>query len=59
MTQQMPLTMIGYFEKKKKTRRAQFLDDMDKALPWTRLCERPAGNWNFRASLDGESALRH
>ena len=38
MTEQLPLTMIGYFEKKKKTRRAQFLEEMDKAVPWTRLC---------------------
>src|ERR1044071_1631783 len=38
MTQQMPLTMIGYFDKQKKTRRAQFLEEMDKSVPWTRLC---------------------
>lgn len=38
MKTQLSLTMIGYFEKKKKTRRAQFLDEMDRAIPWARLC---------------------
>ena len=33
MSQQIPLTMIGYFDKKKKTRRSQFLEEMTKAMP--------------------------
>ena len=37
MSQQIPLTMIGYFDKKKKTRRSQFLEEMDKAMPWSDL----------------------
>lgn len=34
---QIPLTMIGYFEKGKKTKREQFLAEMGQVLPWTRL----------------------
>jgi len=34
---QIPLTMIGYFEKGKKTKREQFLAEMDQVLPWRRL----------------------
>ena len=37
MSQQIPLTMIGYFDKKKKTRRSQFLEEMTKAMPWSDL----------------------
>ncbi len=34
---QISLTMTGYFDKGKKTKREQFLADMDKMLPWRRL----------------------
>jgi hypothetical protein len=30
--------MTGYFDKGKKTRREQFLAEMDHVVPWTRLC---------------------
>lgn len=36
--EQMPLTMTGYFDKGKKTRREQFLAEMDRVVPWGRLC---------------------
>jgi len=35
---QMTLTMTGYFDKGKKTRREQFLAEMDRVVPWHRLC---------------------
>ena len=38
MKPQMSLAMTGYFDKGKKTRREQFLAEMDQVVPWTRLC---------------------
>jgi transposase, IS5 family len=35
---QAALSMTGYFDKGKKTRREQFLADMDQVVPWARLC---------------------
>ena len=35
---QQSLSMTGYFDKGKKTRREQFLAEMDKVVPWERLC---------------------
>ena len=35
---QMTLSMTGYFDKGKKTRREQFLAAMDRVVPWGRLC---------------------
>jgi IS5 family transposase len=35
---QMMLSMTGYFDKGKKTRREQFLAEMDRVVPWHRLC---------------------
>ena len=32
------LSMTGYFDKGKKTKREQFLAEMDQVVPWTRLC---------------------
>ena len=32
------LSMTGYFDKGKKTRREQFLAEMDQVVPWARLC---------------------
>jgi len=37
MTKQMSLSMTGYFDKGKKSRREVFLAEMEQALPWTRL----------------------
>lgn len=34
---QIPFSMTGYFDKGKKTKREQFLAEMDQVLPWTRL----------------------
>jgi len=34
---QRSLAMTGYFDKAKKTKREQFLAEMDQVLPWTRL----------------------
>lgn len=31
------LSMTGYFDKGKKTKREQFLAEMDQVLPWERL----------------------
>jgi transposase, IS5 family len=35
---QLGLSMTGFFDKGKKTRREQFLADMDSVIPWARLC---------------------
>jgi transposase, IS5 family len=35
---QMSLSMTGSFDKGKKTRREQFLAEMDQVVPWARLC---------------------
>jgi transposase, IS5 family len=35
---QQSLSMTGYFDKGKKTRREQFLAEMDEVVPWGRLC---------------------
>ena len=35
---QQSLSMTGYFDKGKKTRREQFLAEMDHVVPWARLC---------------------
>jgi IS5 family transposase len=35
---QQALSMIGYFHKGKKTRREQFLAEMNQVVPWARLC---------------------
>ena len=37
MTKQMSLSMTGYFDKGKKSRREVFLAEMEQALPWARL----------------------
>lgn len=38
MKPQMSLSMTGFFDKGKKTRRERFLAEMDQVVPWTRLC---------------------
>ena len=38
MKQQTSLSMTGFFDKGKKTRREQFLAEMDQVVPWARLC---------------------
>jgi transposase, IS5 family len=35
---QTAFSMTGYFDKGKKTKREQFLAEMDQVVPWTRLC---------------------
>jgi len=35
---QESLSMTGYFDKGKKTKREKFLAEMDQAVPWARLC---------------------
>lgn len=35
---QHALSMTGYFDTGKKTRREQFLAEMDRVVPWARLC---------------------
>jgi IS5 family transposase len=37
MKKQLSLSMTGYFDKGKKTRREVFLAEMEQAVPWTRL----------------------
>jgi IS5 family transposase len=37
MKPQMSLAMTGYFDKGKRTRREQFLAEMDQVMPWARL----------------------
>ena len=37
MKKQLSLSMTGYFDKGKKSRREVFLDEMERALPWERL----------------------
>ena len=38
MNKQMSLSMTGYFDKGKKSRREVFLAEMERAIPWARLC---------------------
>lgn len=38
MKPQMSLSITGYFDKGKKTRREQFLAEMDQVVPWAQLC---------------------
>jgi len=38
MKKQLSLSMTGYFDKGKKTRREVFLAEMQRAVPWARLC---------------------
>lgn len=38
MKKQLSLSMMGYFDKGKKTRREVFLAEMERAIPWARLC---------------------
>jgi IS5 family transposase len=35
---QQALSMTGYFDKGKRTRREKFLAEMEGAVPWARLC---------------------
>lgn len=35
---QIAMSMTGYFDKGKKTRREKFLAEMDQVVPWARLC---------------------
>jgi len=35
---QISMSMTGYFDKGKKTKREQFLSEMDQVVPWARLC---------------------
>lgn len=35
---QESLSMTGYFDKGKRTRREQFLSEMEQVMPWSRLC---------------------
>ena len=35
---QISMSMTGYFDKGKKTRREQFLAEMDQVVPWARVC---------------------
>jgi IS5 family transposase len=35
---QISLSMTGYFDKGKKTKREQFLGEMEQVVPWARLC---------------------
>lgn len=35
---QRALSMTGYFDKGKTTRREKFLAEMERAVPWSRLC---------------------
>jgi IS5 family transposase len=35
---QVSLSMTGYFDKGKKTKREQFLAEMERVVPWARLC---------------------
>lgn len=36
--EQQSLTMTGYFDKGKKTKRERFLAEMERVMPWARLC---------------------
>ena len=38
MKQQTSLSMTGFFDKGKKTRRERFLAEMEQVVPWARLC---------------------
>jgi transposase, IS5 family len=65
MKKQLSLSMTGYFDKGKKTRREVFLAEMEHALPWQRLLEviephypRGTGASGGRPALPLERMLR-
>ncbi len=35
---QISMSMTGYFDKGKRTRRERFLAEMEQVVPWGRLC---------------------
>lgn len=55
--QQGALAMTGYFDKGKKTRREVFLDEMERVVPWQRLCELIAPHYPKAKAAGGRPPL--
>jgi len=55
---QMMLSMTGYFDKGKKTRREQFLAEMDRVVPWHRLCALIEPHYPKASKAGGRRRLR-
>jgi len=54
---QVSLSMTGYFDKGKKTRRGQFLAEMDQVVPWARLCALIEPHYPKASPAGGRPAL--
>jgi transposase, IS5 family len=54
---QESLAMIGYYHKGKKTRREEFLEQMDKVVPWARLIALIEPHYPKVSSFGGRPAL--
>ena len=54
---QVSLSMTGYFDKGKKTRREQFLAEMDQVVPWARLCALIEPHYPKASPAGGRPAL--
>ena len=51
------LSMTGYFDKGKKTKREQFLAEMEQVVPWTRLCALIEAHYPKRSPAGGRPPL--
>ncbi len=56
--EQQSLSMIGYYYKGKKTRREQFLAQMDKVVPWQRLLALIEPHYPKGSPAGGRQVLR-
>ena len=54
---QVSMSMTGYFDKGKKTRREQFLAEMDQVVPWARLCALIEPHYPKASSAGGRPPL--
>jgi transposase, IS5 family len=54
---QQSFSIMGYFDKGKKTRREQFLAEMEQVMPWARLCALIEPNYPKRSSAGGRPPL--
>jgi len=54
---QQGLSMTGYFDKGKRTRREKFLAEMERAVPWSRLCALIEPRYPKGSAAGGRPAL--
>ena len=56
---QRSLSMTGYFDKGKRTRREQSLAEMDLVVPWARLCAPIEPHYSTTGPAGGRPTLPH